>query len=204
MKKVICLLIGNIILMISCAKKEESDDGSSSTAKYVSSQSGVSASGSITIGSETLSGKYASQCYSGTTGLASDVTAQARFLTVTSNSSFVFEKLYFTDSSCTLLSLGTWFGTDNLSIGNASESNYQMSHGKDNNTYLVNTSIGETWLEEKMGGSVDFTIGTPKLINDNSSYKNLISLSGNTVRLGLEETGGNYPSSVETIDIVKQ
>ena len=63
------ILIGSILaILLSCAK--DHDDAASTTSTFTSS---TTASGSITVGSATMSGTYASECT--TSGVAANVSA---------------------------------------------------------------------------------------------------------------------------------
>ena len=84
----IVLIVGIVVLLGSCAKK---DDDSTTTAAAVTS---TTASGSITVGSETLSGTYVSACWDGDglvaaaangVNLPSDLVAMRNVLVVTSD-----------------------------------------------------------------------------------------------------------------------
>ena len=51
-----------IFVLISCSKSEEADEKTASTI-YANSMSGDTVSGSITVGSDTLTGTYDSMCF---------------------------------------------------------------------------------------------------------------------------------------------
>ena len=102
------LLIISFVL-ISCAKKDESSTTTSSTT-YATSKSGVTASGSITVGSDTVSGTYATVCIDASSGITkpSDTTHVGYIIVITGSSTFTKERNFYTDSACTSLSLG-WY-----------------------------------------------------------------------------------------------
>ena len=81
------LLIISFVL-ISCAKKDDSSSSSTPTT-YTTSTSGVTASGSITIGSDTISGTYATACFSSSDSSApSDATMIGFVAVVTGDQKF--------------------------------------------------------------------------------------------------------------------
>ena len=99
------LLIISFVL-ISCAKKDESSTTTSSTT-YATSKSGVTASGSITVGSDTVSGTYATVCIdaSSVSAKPSDSTHFGFVIVVTGSSTFTRELNYYTDSAFPQLGL---------------------------------------------------------------------------------------------------
>ena len=112
------LLIISFVL-ISCAKKD--DDSSSSSTTYTPSKSGVTASGTITVGGASVSGTYASICADASplSAKPSDTAAFGFVIVVTGSSSYTKEMNYYTDSACTSLSIGWYFNYDNVTVGDA-------------------------------------------------------------------------------------
>ena len=166
MKKIISWLsiIGFIIVVIgSCAKK---DDSTATTAAktYISTDTG--ASGSITVGSETMSGTYVSQCMTSVASmisggaLPSDAKAWGGAIIVTGNDNVTEEKRSYTDTSCTTSSHIIKTVYDNVSVGSASGSNYPLTVTKASQAWTVNTTTAETWLEALFSGAIDLTVGT--------------------------------------------
>ena len=103
------LLIISFVL-ISCAKKDD-DSSSIYIPTYATSTSGATASGTITIGSDTISGTYASACVTSSDSTApSDATYLGFVAVVTGDTSYTRELNYYTDSACTAtaFSLG-WY-----------------------------------------------------------------------------------------------
>ena len=101
-EKIDTLLIAEIIsfVLISCAKKD--DSSSSSTTTYTTSTSGVTASGSITLGNYSISGTYATVCFSASDStVPTDVTHLGFVVVVTSSDSYRRETNYYKDSTCT-------------------------------------------------------------------------------------------------------
>ena len=110
MKKIIfwMILIGSSLAILgSCAKD---DDAASTTS---SCETDTTASGSITVGSETMSGVYLSTCYTGFADMAgqqifpSDVKSGKTAVVVTGNTAISEEILMYTDTACSTPS-STW------------------------------------------------------------------------------------------------
>ena len=205
------LLIISFVL-ISCAKKD--DDSSSTPITYGSSTSGATASGSITIGSDTISGTYATACgaSSGYSAFPSDATHAAIIIVVTGSTSFTREVNYYTDTACTALSLGWYFNSDNVTDQGPYSSgglDQKVSYNQDNQTILASTTAGETWIEALFGGGLDVTIGTKyESSTTNTPYYNLLKVDGSTgtsdhLYLGTESPT-EYPSTSGSGHHVKQ
>ena len=197
------LLIISFVL-ISCAKKDDSSTTTSSTT-YATSKSGVTASGSMTVGSETLSGTYAIVCAdaSSLSAKPSDTTHVGFVIVVTGSSTFTRELNYYTDSACTSLSLGWYFNNTSLVVGDASGSDYKVTYTQANQTILAKTTAGETFIENLFGAGLDVTVGTAYVITSGVPYYNLIKVSGTNLIFG---TGipQAYPSSSGAATYVKQ
>ena len=199
------LLIISFVL-ISCAKKD--DSSSSSTTTYTTSTSGVTASGSITIGSDTISGTYATACVSSADSSApSDATHLGFVIVVTSDDSFTRETNYYKDSTCTAdtLSLGWYYNNDNVTLGDASGSDYKVAYMQDNQTYMAATTAGKTHIDGILSSccSVDITVGTATVITSNIAMYNLIRVSDGKLYFGSESTSA-YPSTGGEAEYVKQ
>ena len=88
-----------VFSLLGCAKDEKK---SSSSPSYITSSSGATASGSLTVGSETASGSYTTICRetsSSETGGPSDTKAVGVAIVITGDSSAQQETYYYTDSS---------------------------------------------------------------------------------------------------------
>ena len=159
------LIVGIVALIGSCAKKDDSttaaassDNSSGDTATtYVSTD--TTASGSITVGSETMSGVYASTCY--TSNLSSlisagrcpsDTASYGFALVVTGSDNVSDESMFFTDSSCTTNSVILKTKYDNVTVGSASGSNYPLTLTKARSLITAGTTTGETYIEALWGG----------------------------------------------------
>ena len=195
------LLIISFVL-ISCAKKDESSTTTSSTT-YATSKSGVTASGSITLGSDTVSGTYATVCI-GASSLTkpSDTTHVGYIIVITGSSTFTKERNYYTDSACTSLSLGWYDNYTSVVVGDASGSDYKVTYTQANYTFFAKTTAGETYIESKFAG-LDVTVGTESVITLGIPFYNLIKVSGTNFYIGIKSVAA-YPSEVMSMAYVKQ
>ena len=196
------LLIISFVL-VSCAKKEESSTTTSSTT-YATSKSGVTASGSITVGSDTVSGTYASECIdaSSVSAKPSDSTHFGYIVVITGSSTFTEELNYYTDSACTSLSLGWYDNYTSVVVGDASGSDYKVTYTQANYTFFAKTTAGETYIESKFAG-LDVTVGTESVITLGIPFYNLIKVSGTNFYIGIKSVAA-YPSEVMSMAYVKQ
>ena len=195
------LLIISFVL-ISCAKKDESSTTTSSYT-YATSKSGVTASGSMTVGSDTVSGTYASVCAAIISGGPSDATHVGWLIVITGSSTFTKEVNFYTDSACTSLSLGWYYNNTSVVVGDASGSDYKVTYTQTNNTIFANTTAGETYIEAAFGGLIDVTVGTESVITLGIPFYNLIKVSGTNFYFGSESPAA-YPSELSSMAYVKQ
>ena len=146
------------------------------------------ASGSITVGSETLSGTYATSCITAavselvsSNSLPSDTKALGWLFVVTGNDKVTEEFNGYTDTTCTTKNFHTNLIYDNVSVGSASGSNYQVLQLNTGVSLLANTTAADTWLETAY--SVTLTVGTEKKTMGTSiQYYGLWNLSGTTFK----------------------
>lgn len=195
------LLIISFVL-ISCAKKDESSTTTSSTT-YATSKSGVTAAGSITLGSDTVSGTYATECI-GASSLTkpSDTTHVGYLIVITGSSTFTKERNFYTDSACTSLSLGWYNNYTSVVVGDASGSDYKVTYTQANRTFFAKTTGGKTYIESVFEG-LDVTVGTASVITLGIPFYNLIKVSGTNFYFGEGEILA-YPSELNSITYVKQ
>ena len=195
------LLIISFVL-ISCAKKDESSTTTSSTT-YATSKSGVTASGSITVGSDTVSGTYATVCIDASSFTKpSDTTHVGYIIVITGSSTFTKERNFYTDSACTSLSLGWYDNYTSVVVGDASGSDYKVTYTQANYTFFAKTTAGETYIESKFAG-LDVTVGTESVITLGIPFYNLIKVSGTNFYIGIKSVAA-YPSEVMSMAYVKQ
>jgi len=188
-----------------------SSEVNATTYKYLSST--TTASGSITVGSETMSGVYATECITSalstliSAGRVPSDTASYGFMTVVTGSDNISEESqFFTDSSCTTNSLLMKTQYDNVTVGSASGSNYPLTLTKARSLITAGTTAGETYVEALWGGSINVTVGTEYTDTYTGSTNprySLINLSSTTLyQSDVSESG--TPSSVGDTGLTKQ
>ena len=198
------LIVGIVALIGSCAKKEES---TTTTAAAVTS---TTASGSITVGSETMSGTYVSPCYSGAEvaagasagQLPSDLLAMRDVLVVTSDTSISEETHAYTDTTCSTRSYYSKDGNTSFSVGVASGDYYKVTYTETSFKALVDTTAAETFWEALL--STGLTVGTE--YSSGGSLKNelnLFSVTSTTVQHG-DDDNATYPTAMDSQVMTKQ
>ena len=211
------LIVGIVALIGSCAKKDDSTaataaaDNTTSTTSYISTT--TTASGSITVGSETMSGVYASECLtSNLSGLISaervppDTASYGFAYVVTGSDNVSDESMFFTDSSCTTNSVIQKHQYDNVTVGSASGSNYPLTLTKARSLITAGTTTAETYIEAAWGGFINVTVGTEytdTYAGSTNPRYNLINLSSTTLYIGTESSL-ETPSSVGDTAMTKQ
>ena len=190
MKKIFfwLVLIGSILVILGSCAKDENEETTSSCA------TDTTASGSITVGSETLSGVYASECI--TEDLPELLKGIKFVFVVTGDSTFSEGYHLYDDTSCSTVS-GYWKnGRASVTVGAASGSNYKLDYTKSTIKLLANTTTAESILEGVFGGNVNLTVGEEYSVTDSGeARKNLIYVTSNTVKLG-DDSSSDYPSDV--------
>ena len=199
------LLIISFVL-ISCAKKD--DDSSSSSTTYTPSKSGVTASGTITVGGESFSGTYASICAdaSSLSSKPSDTAAFGFVLVITGDNAFTRELNYFTDAKCTSHSGGWYFTNDNLTDQGASSTgtdDRKISFNQVNQKLLANTTAAKTFFDDLFGAGMDLTVGTTYVGTTGITYYNLVKSSGTSIYYG-NPSPTAYPTSSPGAEYIKQ
>ena len=201
------LIVGITSIIGSCAKDDDEEASTTS-----SCTTDTTASGSITVGSETMSGVYLSPCYTGFADMAgqqifpSDVKSGYTAIVVTGNTAISEEILMYTDTSCSTPSMPWKQVRSDFTVGSASGSNYAVTY-KDTtikvkpstdvaashfNTFA--TSVGMTWT---------FTAGSETTVNDsgNSQY-NLVLVTSTTVKHA-EASESATPSALDSMVMTK-
>ena len=200
------LICGTVALIGSCAKKDDDTTITAAVALVAAS----TASGSITVGSETLSGTYATSCITAavsdlvsSNSLPSDTKALGWLFVVTGNDNNTEELNGYTDTTWTTKNFHTNLIYDNVSVGSASGSNYQVLQLNTGLSLLGNTTAADTWLETMY--SVTLTVGTEYIKTSSSSikYYGLWNLSGTTFQRALQSTSA-YPNALWDIPYTKQ
>ena len=197
------LVVGTVVLLGSCAKKEETDD-----AATTSCATDTTASGSITVGSETMSGVYLSTCNTGFAASAgtqifpSDVKSGYTALVVTGDAAISEEFLMYTDTTCSTRSYYSKDGNTSFSVGVASGDYYKVTYTETSFKALVDTTAAETWWEALL--STGLTVGTE--YSSGGSLKNelnLFSVTSTTVQIG-DDDNETYPTAMDSQVMTKQ
>ena len=208
----IVLIVGTVALLGSCAKKEESTvaaaTGVCTTCDPLTST--TTAAGSITVGSATLSGTYATSCFTNASDFSegsapSDMKSYGFLFIVRGNDNVTEEVNYYTDSTCTTKGYTNKNVYDNVTVGSASGSNYQVALIYKQIKILVTTTVSKTWVEGIYGGSVDFVVDTEKILTVSASSQqkyNLWNVSATTFEMG--NNGANYPTELDGVKYTKQ
>ena len=208
----IVLIVGTVVLLGSCAKKEESTTaaaaGVCTTCDPLTST--TTAAGSITVGSATLSGTYATSCFTNASDFSegsapSDMKSYGFLFIVRGNDNVTEELNYYTDSTCTTKGYTKKNVYDNVTVGSASGSNYQVALIYKQIKILVTTTVSETWVEGIYGGSHDFVVDTEKIFTVSASSQqkyNLWNVSATTFEMG--NNGANYSTELNGVKYTKQ
>ena len=183
------LVVGTVALLGSCAKKEETDD-----AAATSCATDTTASGSITVGSETMSGVYLSTCNTGFAASAgteifpSDVKSGYMALVVTGDAAISEEFVTYTDTSCSTPSMTWKKGRSDFTVGSASGSNYAVTYKASTVKIKVSTDVAKSHLDAfatSTGSSWTFTVGSETTVTDSGDTKyNLVSVTSTTIQTG--------------------
>ena len=203
MKKLLfwMVLICSVAVILTSCSKDETDDDSTTTSDT------TAAAGSITVGSETLSGAYAGACHSGSlvdTFTAagyypSDTKAIRAFIVVTGDAAFSDEQYFYSDTSCSTVTLYTKDGNTSVTVGDASGSNYKVTYTESTVKIMANSTVAKTFYDAAYaaaGLSIVLTVGVELSAQGNgSSYKNLWLVTSTTIQPGSESTS-TYPSEL--------
>jgi hypothetical protein len=195
-----------------------SEVNATTTATFTSA---TTAAGSITVGSVAMSGTYVSSCYSGS-DLAgavaggyfpSDVKALRDVIVVTGNDNVSSESYFYTDTSCSTLSVYLKNGNDNFTVGVASGDYYKVTYQEIGFKIKAGTTVAETYWENyfstnsitnQVGSAVDLVVDTEyDLGGDNSSKMNLFSVTSTQVQHAQGQTS-SYPTQMDSLVMTKQ
>ena len=202
------IIIGGILFFVgSCGEPEESGD-------TCTAATDTTASGSITVGSETLSGTYTGPCTTSLVELAaalgvlpSDTKSVRSSYVVTSSNSFSDESFYYSDTTCSTLSLSLKSLRSDVAVGDASGSNYKVTYKSSYLKELVNSSAAEAFREKvysDAGLSVDLNQGCVfEGSTSGKEYKDLWNVTSTTLKTG-DYDEDTYPSSLEATEYTKQ
>ena len=203
------LIVGIVVLLGSCAKKDDDTAAASST-----SVTSTTASGSITVGSETLSGTYVSTCNTtqfaaaaGTFTFPSDVQSGKTVIVVTSDTTFSDEMLMYTDTSCSTPSAYTKNGNTSVTVGVAVDNGTRVTYNS--STYKVNayTAVARDNLTTALIGNItdiDLTVGEEfSTAGSGNLYMNLWSVTSTTIETG-EEDRSTQPTAMDSMVMTKE
>jgi hypothetical protein len=207
------LIVGTVALLGSCAKKEESTTAAAAAGVCTTCDpltSTTTAAGSITVGSAALSGTYATSCFTNISDFSegsapSDMKSYGFLFIVTGNDNVTEELNHYTDSTCTTKGYTQKSVFDNVTVGSASGSNYQVALYNNQIKILVTTTVTETWAEAKYG-SVDFVVDTEYILGISAAYAqryNLWNVSATTFEMG-NAARSDYPTELNGVKYTKQ
>ena len=214
------LIVGTVALLGSCAKKEESTTAAAAAAGVCTTcdplTSTTTAAGSITVGSATLSGTYATSCFTNASDFSegsapSDMKSYGFLFIVRGNDNVTEETNYYTDSTCTTKGYTNKNVYDNVTVGNSYGSNesgfsYQVELEFKQIKLLVTTTVSETWLQGIYGDSVDFVVDTEKILTVSASSQqkyNLWNVSATTFEMG-NNGAQSFPTELNGVEYTKQ
>ena len=198
------------IVLVSCGKADE--DSSSSTTTYASSASGATASGSITLGNYSISGTYATACFSSSDTYApTDATHIGFVAVVTGDDNYTLETNYYKDSTCTAdtLSLGSYSNMDNVTdqgpTASDSTANEKVTYVLRDLGFMAKSTAADTFVTNLWSTySLDFEVDVLKVLSSGNPYYNLIKVADDgSVYFG-EADSSAYPSTVGSNKYVKQ
>ena len=185
----------------------------SSEANATTSMTTTTPSGSITMGSYTVSGVYKSACISSgvSTYIAAglfpvDVQSYGFAFVVTGNDNFTTETHSYGDTGCATSSYIQKLVRDNVTVGTASGSNYPVTYNDAGIRWTVNSTTAETYLEALLSSSnIDMTLGTEKVMASSTRtfYYNLLTPSATTISLA-SESSEQTPSTAGTLVLTKE
>ena len=208
MKKIFfwLVLIGSILVILGSCAKDENEETTSSCA------TDTTASGSITVGSETMSGVYLSNCYTGFAEVAgtqvfpSDVKSGYTAIVVTGNTAISEEMLMYTDTACSTPSMTWKQGRSDFTLGSASGSNYAVTYKDATVKILPSTDAAKSHMETfatASGLSVTFTKGSETSVTSSGNTKyNLVLVTSTTVKTG-DASDNATPSELDSMVMTK-
>ena len=204
MKKIIfwMILIGSILAILGSCAKDDDEEASTTS----SCATDTTASGSITVGSETMSGVYLSNCstafaeVAGTQVFPSDVKSGYMALVVTGDAAISEEFLTYTDTSCSTPSLTWKQGRTDFTVGSASGSNYAVTYKVSTIKIKPSTDVAKSYMDAfatSTGSSWTFTVGSETTVTDSGDTKyNLVSVTSTTVQTG-DSSDNATPTSLD-------
>ncbi len=206
----LALIVGTVALIGSCAKK---DDATTAATTCVTS---TTASGSTTVGSQTLSGVYVSECdttqfqaAANTYYFPADTLSGRAVIVVTGDTSFSDEMHMFTDTSCSTRSGTIKNGRDNVTVGSASGDYYLVTYDSSSFKVTAHTAVARDNLTANLIGNISdidlTTLGTEfSSTGSSSAYKNVWSVTSTTYQQGEELDNGTQPTAMDSMVMTKE
>jgi len=205
-KSLLFLICSIAVILTSCSK----DDDAASTAS--SCVTNTTASGSITVGSETMSGVYLSPCYTGFADMAgqeifpSDVKSGYTAVVVTGDTAISEEMLMYTDTACSTPSMTWKQGRSEFTVGSASGSNYAVTYKDATVKILPSTDAAKSHMET-FAAAVNlvatFVVGTETNVTSSGNTKyNLVLVTSTTVKTG-DASDNATPSEADSMVMTK-
>mgnify|MGYP000933819171 FL=1 len=132
----------------------------------------------------------------------SDTKALAWIFVVRGNDNITEELSGYSDTTCTTKNYHNNLVFDNVSVGSASGSNYQVLQLYTGVELLANTTAANTWMGTLYGVTLTLETESKTSITPIQTY-GLWNLSGTTFQKALTSTSG-YPTSLWSIPYTKQ
>ena len=183
-----------------------------SITSFISCTTDTTASGSITVGSETLSGVYVSPCNSafatlaGSSWVPSDVLSGKTTIVVTGNTALTEEFLLYTDSSCSAPSLTWKKSRTDFTVGDAVDNGTKVTYKASISKIKPSTDVAKSqWdtFASSVGLSVTFTVGSETSITDSgSTFMNLFNVTSTTIKTGNGDSN-TQPTAVDSMVMTK-
>ena len=139
--------------------------------------------------------------------LPSDTKSVRSSYVVTSSNSVSYESFYYSNTTCSTVSLSLKSLRSDVAVGDASGSNFKVTYKSSYLKEFVNSSAAEAFREKvysDAGLSVDLTQGCVfEGSMSGTEYKNLWNVTSTTLKTG-DHDEDTYPSSVEVTEYTKQ
>ena len=202
------ILIGSILAILGSCAKDENEAASSTTSSCATD---TTASGSITVVSETMSGVYLTQCVdissnAGQQIFPSDTKSGKKVVVVTGDADISEEFLIYTDTACSTPSLTWKQGGTNFTVGSASGSNYAVTYKDATVKVKPFTDVAKSAMDSfatSSNNSVTFTVGTETTVNSSGNTKyNLFYVTSSAIKTGDADDNAT-PSSLDNIELTK-
>jgi hypothetical protein len=166
-----------------------------------------------------MSGTYVSGC--NTSGVAaavsggyvpSNVVANRDVIVVTGSDNVSDESHWYTDTSCSTLSVYLKNGNDNFTVGDQSGDYYKVTYQEKRFKIKADNAVAVAFYENYFstnsitneGTAVDLVVGTEySMGGSGSSYMNLFSVTSTQVQKGRGSTS-SQPTAMDSLEMAKQ